>query len=93
MHVAGCRVVLRIDMSGSLKDKRSVIKSLLERIRSRFNVSAAEVGRLESWHEGEIGLAAVSNDPAHARNVIEAVVRYVESDGRAEIISVERDSW
>lgn len=91
MYIAGCRVVLRISESQSLKDKRRIVKSILERIRTHFNVSAAEVGRLGSRQEAELGMAGVSNEPGHARQIIEAAIRFVESDGRAEIIAVERD--
>lgn len=88
MYVAACSMWLRLDESGSLKDKRRVVKSLVERIRARFNVSAAETGRLESWREMEIGVAAVSNDASHVRELIEAVIRFVESDERAELVEV-----
>lgn len=91
MHVAACSMRLRLDQSDSLKDKRRVVRSLVERMRARFNVSAAETGRLESWREAEIGVAVVSNDPSHAREMIEAVIRFVESDGRAELVGVTRE--
>lgn len=88
MYFAACSMWLRLDGSNSLKDKRSVVRSLVERVQARFNVSAAETGRLDSWREAEIGVAAVSNDPSHAREMIEAVIRFVESDGRAELVEV-----
>lgn len=91
MHIAACSMRLRLNQSNSLKDKRRVVRSLVERMRSRFNVSAAETGCLDSWREAEIGVAVVSNDPSHAREMIEAVIRFAESDGRAELVGVMRE--
>ena len=71
----------------SLKDRRQVLRSLLERLRHRYNLAAAEVGGQEHWNHAVIGLAAVSNDQTHARRILEEAVRFVENDGRCEIVS------
>ncbi len=71
--------------SNSLKDKRQVLRSLLERLRNRFNLAAAEVSAQEQWSRAVIGLACVSNDHAHARQILDEAIRFVEGDGRCEI--------
>ena len=56
--------------SNSLKDKRHIIKSIIGRIQSRFNVSIAEVGLNDSWKTSIIGFACVTNDTSHANQIL-----------------------
>jgi hypothetical protein len=67
--VPGCR---------SLKDKRSVVKGLIERARNRFNASVAEVGAQDLLQRAEIGAALVANDRRFAVAEAEALLRYIE---------------
>lgn len=67
--VPGCR---------SLKDKRSVVKGLVERARNRFNASIAETGALDLLQRAEIGAALVANDRAFLSAEAEALLRYFE---------------
>jgi len=69
----------------SLKDKRRLVKSLIERLKNKFNVSVAETGAQDSWNRCEIGVACVSNESAHADSMLAAVVNFIESDGWLEI--------
>jgi uncharacterized protein YlxP (DUF503 family) len=75
----------------SLKDKRSIVKSLIERLKSRFNVSVAEVGDNDSRSSAIIGIAAVSNDKTHAAGQLDAVERFIRGDGRFGVGEVERE--
>jgi len=79
-------ITLHIGGMTSLKDKRSVIKSLLAKIRSKFNVSAAETGRQEEWNYCEMGFSCVSNEVSHADSMISNILRFIEFDFRVEII-------
>ncbi|HEX9861299.1 MAG TPA: DUF503 domain-containing protein [Nitrospirota bacterium] len=72
--------------SGSLKDRRRVVKGMKDRIRSRFNVSVAEVGETELWQRATLGIACVSNDRAHASEVLDKVVDLVRSNTSAGLI-------
>lgn len=91
MFVAICQLGLILPEGSSLKDKRSVIKSLRERLRHRFNISVAEVGRQDSLRRGEIGFAAVSNETAYLETLMDKVINYIEMDGRVEIDTIERE--
>lgn len=91
MVVGSARLELRLDACRSLKDKRQIVRSLLERLRHRYNAAAAEVGAHEQWNQAVIGLACVSNDAAHAREMIEEIVRFVEGDGRCEMIDIKME--
>jgi len=75
----------------SLKDKRKVLKSLLERLKHRFNISVAEVGRQDSWKYSTVGIGAVSGDMAHMQSILESVVRFVENHNGVEVVSMERE--
>ncbi|MGO1468638.1 MAG: DUF503 domain-containing protein [Tissierella sp.] len=81
-----CIIKIRIFASNSLKEKRQVIKSLTGRLKSRFNISIAEVGLNDSWQIAEIGLSLVTNDSNHAREVISKVINFIDGDSRVEII-------
>ncbi|RPI28886.1 MAG: DUF503 domain-containing protein [Chloroflexota bacterium] len=63
----------------SLKEKRSRIKPLLARLHREFNVSAAEMERLDSWQEAVVACALVSNDAAHTQRALQEIVRWVEA--------------
>ncbi|MFN8522507.1 MAG: DUF503 domain-containing protein [Chloroflexota bacterium] len=75
---AVCRVSLRIASARSLKDKRQVARSLVDRIRRRFNASVAEVEDQEVWSSLVLGIAAVSGSGQHASRQIEAVLEFIE---------------
>jgi uncharacterized protein len=75
----------------SLKDKRSIVKSLIERLRGRFNVSVAEVADNDSRSSAVIGIAVVSNDKTHAATQLDVVERFIRGDGRFGVGPTERE--
>lgn len=78
-------VSLLIEESNSLKDKRQVVKSLLAGIRNRFNVSAAELGELDTWRRTVIGVAVISNDRNTANTVLNHILDNIESNPRVTV--------
>ena len=86
MIIGTCSLKLRIYESNSLKDKRRVIKSIIERIRSRFNVSIAEVDLNDEWKWSIIAVAFVTKDRRHADQIISKLIKFIDEDGRVEII-------
>ena len=64
MHVGVMRLVLEIPGARSLKDKRQVVRSFKERVKSRVAVSIAEVGHLDKLQLTAFGIAVVSGDAA-----------------------------
>src|SRR3990170_1712731 len=78
MTVGVCRVTLRLPESGSLKDKRQVVRSLTQRLRNKFNVAVAEVEDNDRWQIATIGVTCVSNDARHAREMLDRVVAFVQ---------------
>ncbi|MBI2914912.1 MAG: DUF503 domain-containing protein [Firmicutes bacterium] len=87
MVVGICRLELGLYENASLKGKRRVIKSIIDRVRARYNVSVAEVGGHELWQRASLGLAFVSTDSSHVQRVLSTVVRFIEAHGEAEVTS------
>ncbi len=77
MVVGVCTVQLEF-YAQSLKDKRSVIKPILARVREHFNVSAAEVDDLDAWQRSTLAFAAVSTDASYVHGLLTKVVTYIE---------------
>ena len=75
----------------TLKDKRQVVKSLLGRAGDRFNVSVAEVGALDNPRRATLAIATVSNTREQVDRVLNAVLRFCESEPRAQIVQVEME--
>ncbi len=62
----------------SLKQKRSLIKPMLLRIHKEFNVSSAEIDRLDAWQESIIACTLVSNDTQFTRRALQEVLNFTE---------------
>lgn len=82
----GGQVQVYLPESRSLKDKRQVVKSLKDRIHGKFNVSVSEVEYHDLWQRSTLGLAVVSTAASHAGEVLDQVVRFIEHDGRVQVL-------
>jgi uncharacterized protein YlxP (DUF503 family) len=91
MFVGTLRVELFIPASHSLKARRSVLNSLKERVKSRFNASVAEVDGEDLWQRATLGVAVVSGDHGHLLEVLDAILRVLESDPRAQVLDTTRE--
>jgi uncharacterized protein YlxP (DUF503 family) len=85
MHIGVLTLELHIHGAASLKDKRAVINSVLERIRNRFNVSAAQLDNHDRWQRATLAVAVVSNDRAAANAVLNHVRDLVEAETRCDV--------
>ena len=81
---------LRLRDVHSLKEKRSVVRPIIEGAHRRFAVAAAEVAHQDSWRQATIGMAVVSGDAGHAGSVLDAVERFVWSFPEIEVLSADR---
>jgi len=86
MHVAAIELDLHIPNCHSLKEKRAVLKSILNGARNRYEVAAAETGHQDKWQRAALGFAAVSASAGHADEVITKVERFVQSFPEIEVI-------
>lgn len=76
----------------TLKQKRSVLRPIVEGLQRRFRVTAAEVGHQDKWQRADVGLAAVAGSHAHVLDVLDAIERFVWSFPEVEVLS-ERRTW
>jgi len=93
--VAIVRFELHIPQSRSLKQRRAAVKPVVEGLRQRFALSAAEVGYQDKWQRALIGAAVVSDSPAHAAEVVDAVERWIWSRADVEVcgFATQWSSW
>ena len=89
MFTISAELTFFIQHSTSLKDKRQVRRSLIEKTRHRFNVSIVEVGTQDVHQILTIGIAVVSGDPAHRRASFDEIIRFMEEKADAELTSIE----
>jgi uncharacterized protein len=80
MIIGACTITLHLHDVHSLKEKRSIVKSILARLRNEFNVSTAEVDAQEAHGRAVLGVACVSASSSYARGQLEAVVRWIEQE-------------
>ena len=92
MFVLALEVDVHIADSQSLKDKRGVIRSIVDGARHRYHVAAAEVGDENLWQRAQLGFAAVSNSQRHTTEVIDQVSRFVWSFPEIAVLDEER-TW
>src|SRR5436309_14325039 len=78
MVVGVLRLALLIRGARSLKDKRSALKRIVDRVRARYNVSIAEVGDNDIWQRALVGVTAVANDRSFVNEVLDKAVRDAE---------------
>jgi hypothetical protein len=73
----------------SLKEKRAVVRPILDGARHRFAVSAAEVGHQDLWQRATLAMAVVSGAESQARDVLDAVERFVWSFPEVEVVDAQ----
>jgi hypothetical protein len=81
---------LRLRDVHSLKEKRSVVRPIIEGAHRRFAVAAAEVAHQDSLRQATVGMAVVSGDAGHASDVLDGVERFVWSFPEIEVLSSSR---
>ena len=82
---------LMIPGARSLKDKRSALRSIKDRLRSKFNVSVAEVNHQEYWQTAVLGVCAVGTDRPFVEGLLDAVIAMVRANHRVEIMRSEKE--
>ena len=90
MYVESAKLTFYIPQAASLKDKRQVCRSLVDKTRQRFNASVAEAGTQDVHQTLTIGVAVVSGEVSHAQNMLDEIIRYMEERAEAELTEVER---
>jgi uncharacterized protein YlxP (DUF503 family) len=77
----------------SLKEKRSIVKSLIGRLKSRFNISVSEVDHQDEKRSAVIAIAMVSNDTSFIDRQFDAIISFMRKDGRFYLGQIERETF
>lgn len=89
MIIGTCKIYFRANWVSSLKEKRMILKSIINKVRHRFNVSIAEIEMQDSHQNGVIGFACVTQETQHADQMIQNIINYIENNIEAEIYDIE----
>lgn len=87
MIVGALEISFRMPDTGSLKDKRRIVRGLKDRIRRRFNVSVAEIEGQNSWHHCTLAFAAAAASQAAVEREFDRIIGLIET--RPEIEACE----
>lgn len=93
MIVALARITLHLPDNNSLKGKRKVVRSLIEKVRHRFEAAVAEVGDNDLWQQAQLGLALVSNDSQHLDARVNKIIQFIEEQHLAQVVDSEVELW
>ncbi len=91
MFVGVLRLTLHLPEPGSLKSKRHLLRSAIDRVKAKFNVSIAEVAENDLWQRSVIGVAAVGNDHAFVNEALDKVADFVGAMHGGQIQVIARD--
>ncbi len=91
MVVGVCRITLSLPGSQSLKDKRSVLKRIKDRVHNKYNCAIAEVGLGDEWQDAEIAFCVVSNEHGFTQSMVQKILSFIEDLALAKIVDDEQD--
>ena len=93
MRVLNLKITLRASWVHSLKEKRMVVKSIVQRLKNKFNVSVGQVHEQDIHQIIVIGISAVCGDQKQVDSTLENLIDFVEENTDAEIINIESDNY
>ena len=89
MFTLSARLTFYISHASTLKDKRQVCRSLIDKTRHKFNAAVAEVDAQDVLQTLVVGIAVVSGDGLYRREIVEEIIRFMEACANAELTDVE----
>jgi uncharacterized protein YlxP (DUF503 family) len=89
MIIGTGKIHLHANWVHSLKEKRMIVKSLIAKVKNKFNVSVAEIEDMDLHLSIVIGVACVSNSSEHCQSTIQNVMNYIEQNTEAEILDIQ----
>lgn len=89
MYIASAKLTFYIPYANSLKDKRQVRRSVIEKAQHRFNASIVEVDTQDIPRTLTIGIAIASSSYPHAQNYLEEIIHFIEEHTDAELVKIE----
>jgi len=89
MLILRVQLQLRLYSADSLKDKRSVVRSVKDRLRQRFRIAVAEVGAHDEYRTVDLGLAAVGQERRELDRLLSKITSFLDQDARFELVHSE----
>jgi uncharacterized protein YlxP (DUF503 family) len=86
MNIGVLKVALLFNSSGSLKDKRRILRRLKDRIKNHFNVSVAEIDDMDKWQKATLAIATVSNSKKHLSGYLDSILDFIEKESRIMVL-------
>jgi len=91
MIVGTMKIVFHIHDNRSLKGKRKIVKSMVDKVKHKFNVAIAEIGSNDKWRKIELGVSTVGNDRRHIDTSLNNILAFLESLYLAEIVDLNTE--
>ena len=92
MIVLFMKITLRASWIHSLKEKRMVVKSIVQKLKNKFNISVNEVEEQDVHKIIVIGISGICADAAQADSTMESIITFVENNTDAETINIEKEN-
>jgi len=92
MYVGVCRFSIVVTHSHSLKEKRSVVRKLRDRVRERFHIGLVEVGGQDTWQRADLAFSVLTATRDAAEAALAGVLGFVQHQGLADILAVRRET-
>lgn len=93
MIVGVLKVQLHMHGIASLKQKRSIVKSIIGRLKARFNISIAEVDHQDKKTSAVVAIAVVSNETGFVDSQFESIINFMRNDGRFYLGEISRETF
>jgi uncharacterized protein YlxP (DUF503 family) len=92
MHIAYAKITLQLTHVHSLKQKRQILRSLMDKLTQRFNLTIAEVEHNDQWQLAGLGIVMISNERRHVESQLNKVLTYWQQELHidAQIIDIEQ---
>jgi uncharacterized protein YlxP (DUF503 family) len=91
MVVGTLKVEFHLPDNRSLKGKRKVVRSMVDKVKSKFNAAIAEVGSNDKWQKIELGITAVGNDRRHIDSSLNHILSFLDSLYLAQMVNSEME--
>lgn len=91
MRILIMKFTLRASWVHSLKEKRTVVKGIVEKLKNKFNISVAEVDEQDIHQTIVLGVVGICGTSAQADSTMESIINFIECNTEAEIINIQKD--
>lgn len=80
MVIGSLILEIYIPQAHSLKEKRMILRPIIEKLKNRFNVAVAEIDKQDSWQSATIAVVSVSTDKKHIEKVLQQVINFLDEN-------------